>query len=142
MGYWPWTGWISPQREALRRLRHIADQNDRIIALLTTLDDQEAIMAADLSALTNAVEAEQGVIDGVVVLLNQLAADLAAAANDPATVQALADQITANTATLAAAVAANTPAAPDAEPAPVDEPPADAPPVDAPVDVPADAPVE
>lgn len=77
-----------------------------------------------LANLQAAVTAETTVEAGVITLLQTLAADLQAAiaaGNDAAAVQAVADQITQNTATLAAAVTANTPT-PPAPPAPAPAP--------------------
>lgn len=67
---------------------------------------------ATLADLTTAVAAQTSVDTAVVTLLDGLTTQLAAAiaANDPVAVQALVDQIAANTATLSAAVTANTPA--------------------------------
>jgi hypothetical protein len=83
---------------------------------------------ATLQDVQNAVAAEQTVVNAVTTLLQQLAAQLkdAIAAEDPAALQALVDQINANANSLANAVAANTPGtgtsgvtpAPAPEPAP------------------------
>lgn len=74
--------------------------------------DQEMIMSA-LTDLQDAVAAEKAVVDSAIVLLNGLKAKLdeAIAANDPAALQALSADLGAQTAALAAAVAADTPAA-------------------------------
>ena len=74
---------------------------------------------ADLTDLQTEVTQNTDVVASAVSLLNGLSQQLkdALAANDPAAVQALVDQLDANTATLADAVAANTPAAPGAPPA-------------------------
>lgn len=71
---------------------------------------------SDLSTLQAAVEADTAVDQSAITLINGLADQLRAAANDPAAIQALADQLTANAAGLAAAVAAPG--------TPVDPPPA------------------
>lgn len=60
-----------------------------------------------LDDLTAAVAAEDSVIDSAVVLINGFAAQLAAAGTDPVKLKALQDDITAKTASLSAAVAAN-----------------------------------
>ncbi len=67
-------------------------------------------MAASLDDLKAAVAAEKTVVDGVVVLLNDLSAQLAAAiaSGDPAAVQEVLDAINANKQELADAVVANT----------------------------------
>jgi hypothetical protein len=92
--------------------------------LKPVLDRLEHIMAtlADIGA---AVAAEQTVEQGVIVLLQNLSADLKAAiaSNDPVAMQAIVTTIDANSAALAAAVTANTPAAPT-PPAPAPTPPA------------------
>ena len=69
-------------------------------------------MSQQLTDLQAAVKAEDTVIGSAVTLINGFAAQLAAAGTDPAALQALHDDIVAQTATLSAAVAANTPAAP------------------------------
>ena len=70
-----------------------------------------------MSALDN-MEAEVSentdVVASAVVLLNSISAELAAAKNDPIKIQALADKLDQNSNALAAAIAANTPAAPTA----------------------------
>lgn len=69
-------------------------------------------MTQDEVTLLQAKVAEQtSVIESAVTLLNGLHAALIAAAGDPAAVTAIANSLAANTAALAAAVAANTPAA-------------------------------
>lgn len=82
----------------------------------------EALMA-DFTALHDEVAANGDAVDSAITLLTNLSAQLADAANDPAEIQAIADQLAAQSDALANAVVANTPAAP--EPAPVEEPPAD-----------------
>jgi hypothetical protein len=75
-------------------------------------------MALDLQALKDAVAAEKTVEDSAVALLTGLTAqiaDLIAKSGntvDPADLQAIVDQVKADTADLAAAVSANTPAVP------------------------------
>jgi hypothetical protein len=89
-----------------------------ILDSLTQLNRRFDVMTTALENLQAAVAAEATVEASVVTLLTNLSADLqsAIASNNPAAIQAVADQITANTATLAAAVSANTvpPAAPAA----------------------------
>lgn len=69
-------------------------------------------MAADFKPITDAVAAETSVDQSAITLLGNLSAMLTAAKNDPAAIQAIADQITANQTALAAAVVANTPVTP------------------------------
>lgn len=101
----PWepAGCRLSELEESRALRHIGHQNARILNFL------EEIMS-DLSSITNAVEAESNVVDGAIVLLTQLAADVEAAKNDPVAIQQIVDNISAEKDKLAAAVTANTPA--------------------------------
>jgi hypothetical protein len=83
-----------------------------ILDSLTQLNRRFDVMTTALENLQAAVAAEATVEASVVTLLTTLSADLqsAIASNNPAAIQAVADQIAANTATLAAAVTANTPA--------------------------------
>lgn len=69
------------------------------------------IMSQEIDNLKTAVEAENTVIDSVVVLLGELSANLAANAGDPAAIQAIADEVNAKKDMLAQAVTANTPPA-------------------------------
>jgi len=91
----------------------------RITRQLRTVQQNQEIAMADLTDLQTEVTQNTDVVASAVSLLNGLSQQLkdALAANDPAAVQALVDQLDANTATLADAVAANTPAAPGAPPA-------------------------
>jgi len=81
-------------------------------------------MALDLTALTNAVNAEKTVEQSAITLLSGLTSQIqsliAASGNtvDPAALQAIVDQVNSDASTLAAAVAANTPASAPAAPAP------------------------
>ena len=68
-------------------------------------------MANDLTAIETAVTNETTVEQSAIVLLQGLSAQLASLKNDPAAIQALADQINKNAQALADAVVANTPAA-------------------------------
>jgi len=73
---------------------------------------------AALDDLTAQVAANTTVIDSAIVLLEGLKAALDAAGTDPVKLKALSDSLAAEDSKLAAAVAANTPAAPPAPPAP------------------------
>lgn len=99
-----------------------------IIAKLTTQQGAIDHMSDALVDLTAAVTENTSVDQSAITLLNDLAAKLDAAATDPAAVAALAADIRASSADLAAAVVANTPAAPGAAAPPADVPPADLPP--------------
>jgi uncharacterized protein YoxC len=106
----------------------IATLLTRISAQLNMIIQQEEQQMADLSALQAEVTENGDAVGSAIALLNGLSQALkdALAANDPAAIQALVDQLDAQTGDLATAVAANTPGA--AEPAPeppVEEPPAE-----------------
>jgi len=68
-------------------------------------------MATDLTRLTAAVERDKTVNESAVTLLTQLSQMIRDNANDPAALNALADQLDAQQQALADAVVANTPAA-------------------------------
>lgn len=72
--------------------------------------NKETIMAA-IDDLQAAVAAEDTVIDSAITLIQGIPALIAAAGVDPAKLAALQSDITAKSAALAGAVAANTPAA-------------------------------
>ena len=72
-------------------------------------------MTQQMDALVAQVEANTNVISSAMVLINGLVAQLTAAKDDPAKVQAVIDSLKGSDDELAAAVAANTPAVP-AEP--------------------------
>lgn len=71
---------------------------------------------AAIDDLTTQVAANTTVIGSALTLIQGLAAALAAAGTDPAKLSALQTQLAASDTALAAAVAANTPAAPPATP--------------------------
>jgi hypothetical protein len=83
----------------------------KALGLLEYLVQQVQHMSSDLSSIQVAVSAETDAVKAAVTLLTDLAARLEAAKADPAQVQALADQIRANSDALSAAVVANTPSA-------------------------------
>lgn len=91
---------------------------DTIITLLERLLNQEMTMSKELDDLTAQVAANTQVEQSAVTLIQGIAAQLAAAGTDPVKLQALHDQLKSSADALAAAVAANTPAAPPA-PSPV-----------------------
>jgi len=84
--------------------RECAQKLDRLLDLVGGL------MAA-IDDLQAAVAAEDTVIDSAITLINGIPALIAAAGTDPAKLQALQADISAKSTALAAAVAANTPAA-------------------------------
>jgi hypothetical protein len=93
------------------------DAIDRKLAILTRLETTMSQELVDkITALTDKVSAVETVDASAVTLLqglSQMVKDLGTDP-DPAAVQALADRLDAATASLAAAVTANTPAAPAA----------------------------
>ena|SRR5882672_2183146 len=99
------------QNEDRERLQEI---KDRLRALDWKLTRLERKLMANLQAIKDAVAAEHTVTLSVLALITKLAADLAAAIadDDPAAVQAIVDQLNTDKDALAAAVTANTPAAP------------------------------
>lgn len=86
-------------------------RHDNAIALLQL---QMRIVMADLTALKDAVAKEREVTASVIALLGDLTKRLndAIASQDPAAIQAVVDDINSNSASLAAAVVANTPVGP------------------------------
>lgn len=67
-------------------------------------------MSVELDAVKAAVEDENTVIDSAVTLLTELSAQIVALKDDPAALQALADEVNTKKQALAEAVTANTPA--------------------------------
>ena len=98
--------------DIIERLSHIEWALHRIEQKLGLINMKENWIIMDLSALQTAVEADTSATSSAITLLTTLAEELRAAAGDPAAVQAIADQITANATQLSDAVVANTPAAP------------------------------
>jgi len=84
---------------------------DRILAAVAKLQKQEERMAASLDALTAQVQSSTDVEQSALVLIQGIAAALAAAQNDPVAIAALADRLKSSADALAAAVVANTPPA-------------------------------
>jgi hypothetical protein len=94
-----------------------------VMSALKIIQTKETTIMATLTDVQDAVTAETTVEQSVILLLQGLSTQLAAAlaANDPAAIQAIVDSINANSAALSAAVTANTPVAPPA-PAPTPAP--------------------
>lgn len=91
---------------------------DNIQRQLNRMEKKENNIVALIDDTLADVQAETTVIASVVTLLQNLSAQIAAAGTDPMKLQAIKTQIDQNSASLAAAVIANTPAAPPATPAP------------------------
>jgi hypothetical protein len=84
------------------------DETDRKLDQI--LRNQEQIMT-DLTGLTAQVASNTTVVGSALTLINGFAAQLAAAGTDPVALAALQTQLNTSDTALAAAVAANTPAA-------------------------------
>src|SRR5438128_1070004 len=98
MRWWRW-----PQLDRIEaKLDRVLRQGGRLMGLV---DD----LGADVAAQTTVIASAE-------TLLQNLAAQLAAAGTDPVKLQAIKDALDANTGRLAAAVAANTPGAPPSGP--------------------------
>lgn len=87
------------------------DQLYQLRIQLTRIEGKLANMSAELDQLTVDVQKTTTVEDSAITLLQGLSAQIAALKNDPAALTALSTQLNAKAADLAAAVAANTPAA-------------------------------
>lgn len=85
---------------------------DQILGLLQSIINKENIIMSELDTLTTQVAAAVTVEESAVTLINGFAAKLAAAGTDPAALAVLGTSLDNEGAALAAAVAANTPAAP------------------------------
>lgn len=89
----------------------ILSKLDRIERLLVRLLNQEGENHMDLTRLQADVEADTNAVNSATLLLGQLAQEIRDNADDPEALAALAEQLEANTASLSAAVTANTPGA-------------------------------
>lgn len=87
---------------------------DAILAAQTLTRGETKAMAKELDALTAEVARNTTVEGSALALIQGFAAQLAAAGTDPAKLSALRTQLAQNDDALAAAVVANTPAAPPA----------------------------
>ncbi len=87
---------------------------DTIIGLLQAIQTKENLMSAELDALAVQVKANTDLEASAVSLIQGIAAQLTALKNDPAAITALSTQLASSASALAAAITANTPAAPPA----------------------------
>jgi hypothetical protein len=92
-------------------LSEINNKLDVIFQMLKSILKKERQMSEQLDTLTGTVVETGSVIDSAITLLDGLSAQIAAIKDDPAAIQALADELTAKKDALAAAIVANTPAA-------------------------------
>lgn len=94
----------------LRRLNHIATQNHAIAHKLRQLGET---MALDFTRVNADLANETTLDDGIISLLNQIAAELRGVGGDPAAdqaqINALADQLEAQAANISNAIQINTP---------------------------------
>ena len=88
---------------------YIYKELSRIRKLLERIENKENEMSAELDALTLEVADTNTIMQSAIVLIQGLAAQLQAIANDPAAILQLAADLDAQSDALAAAVAANTP---------------------------------
>jgi hypothetical protein len=107
---------IESQRAILHRLAYIT-------GLIERLTTQGETQMATLTDIETKVASESTVVDSAVTLLGELSQLIRDNSADPAALATLADSLDTQTASLAAAVTANTPAAPAPAP-PADTPPA------------------
>jgi uncharacterized protein YigA (DUF484 family) len=84
---------------------------DLIIILLKAILRKEHVMSQELEALSAQVQANEDLEASAITLIQGIAEQLAAAKEDPAKIQELADSLKASAANLSAAIVANTPAA-------------------------------
>lgn len=89
-----------------------------VIALQLYLIKMERHMSKELDRLTASVAAEEGAVTSLTTLVTGLADLIRNSANDPAALNALADSLDAETATINAAVVANPLPTPAPAPAP------------------------
>lgn len=93
-------------------LRHCLAIEGKLDMLTRVLIITKGKIMANLDQLTADVTADTNAVNAATTLLTNLTAEIKAAGTDPVALKALTDTLEANTASLAAAVAANTPAAP------------------------------
>jgi len=86
------------------------DRTDLILQRLADLHSQGEAMSAELDRLTAEVAETKTVIDSALVLIRSIPQLIRDAGTDPAALKALADELDAKQAELAAAVTENTPA--------------------------------
>jgi uncharacterized protein YoxC len=92
-----------------RLIHQLLSELQRLNSNFESLLEQEMKMTQATDNLAAAVQRETSVVTSVTTLISGLAAQIKQTSTDPQ-VQALADQINANSDTLASAVTANTPA--------------------------------
>jgi predicted RNA-binding Zn ribbon-like protein len=106
--------WMAKKLHVHLHLPDVSALRTRIDAL----DAQGAHMAGELNRVKSEVEETKTVIGSAITLLESLSALIREHANSPAELTKIADDLDAQQSALAAAVAANTPAANDPAPEP------------------------
>jgi predicted nucleic acid-binding Zn-ribbon protein len=102
----------SVDEEALsQKLDQVLAKLDDVQAQLTGIRGKEEAMTVELDTLTEQVKKNEEVEQSAVLLIQGIAAQLAAIKDDPVKIAALSTELQASADTLASAVAANTPAA-------------------------------
>ena len=96
-------------RQQLDRIEASLKKLENLLFAIATTEKEEAMTLAQLKVQ---VEKNTAIEESAVSLINGIAQQLKNAANDPAAIQALADELTQSGTDLAAAITANTPAAP------------------------------
>lgn len=95
--------------------KRIHDLHEHLIrgiqAILTAIQEGSTMVSQQLANLQAKVEQNNSVIDSAVTLLNGLSQQLRDIKDDPAAIQALADQLDSKDTELATAITTNTPAA-------------------------------
>ena len=87
---------------------HHIESEKQILYLLRKISGKVEDMSKELDALTLEVQENADVIDSAIVLIEGIAEQLEAIKDDPAKIQALADELNVTSDRLAAAVAAHT----------------------------------
>ncbi len=103
-----------PDTQVQSALDALSKKLDLVITNGQQIQHMETKIMAAIDDLQAAVAAEDTVIDSAVALIQGIPALIAAAGVDPAKLAALQTDIASHATTLAAAVSANTPAAPQA----------------------------
>ncbi len=89
-------------------VRALHQKVDTMLVALQQIKEGNISMSQQLTDLSTKVHAMTDVTNGAVTLIQGLAAQIAALKDDPAALQALSDELTADAANLSAAVTANT----------------------------------
>jgi hypothetical protein len=94
------------------RLAHVEQKLDTVLALQRATISEQFLMATNFDSITQSVAATTDAEQSAIVLLGQLHDLIVAAGTDQTKLDDLASQLNAKKEALAAAIVANTPAAP------------------------------